>query len=274
MPTWAKFDSYSLSISGALPTGTTSAIFDVTAMSSTGAATILSIPVSSYPCEVKNCMTCQSANLCDTCSVYSTLSSNTCLCESENCDECTTAKCNTCKSSYAIHIEGHCIFNDALVSGTSITSTTAVGLTMGSSLASGLMTSGTSGNFWNVFNALQVIQMIALIELPYPEKLDQFFHGFEFSMLHTPDALNFVNLNLMEAGRDRPFSRRMESFGFTSSYFLILQVALYTILVFVLSLQTIVSICYRCTKNSEEELAGKVPRCLAKFTKLFPVIYF
>lgn len=83
------------------------------------------------------------------------------------------------------------------------------------------MTSATSGNFWNVFNVLQVIEMIALIELPYPEKLDQFFHGFEFSMLNTPNELNFVNRNFMEQGRDRPFSTRMESFGFTSSYFLV-----------------------------------------------------
>ena len=62
---------------------------------------------------------------------------------------------------------------------------------------------------------------MALIDLPYSEELDQFFHGFEFALLIMPPELNYVKLYLMEPDKDKPFSDRLESFGFESSYFLV-----------------------------------------------------
>ena len=75
---------------------------------------------------------------------------------------------------------------------------------------------------WRAFNAMQLIDMIALIDIRYPEKLDQFFHGYKFSLLLVPEKYNFVN-RIVTPKLDRPFNARIESFGFDSSHLLVLQ---------------------------------------------------
>ena len=76
---------------------------------------------------------------------------------------------------------------------------------------------------------MQIIEIIALIELNYPEELDQFFHGFEFTFLNAPSEVNFVEIYLLEPDEDIAFNERMESFGFSSSFFVVQEVAFYTV---------------------------------------------
>ena len=79
-----------------------------------------------------------------------------------------------------------------------------------------------------MFNTLQLMELMALIELEYPDKLEQFFHGFEFALMNTPPKLNFVKRHLIEEGKDSAFTERMESFGFESSFLLVQQIVPFT----------------------------------------------
>ena len=70
------------------------------------------------------------------------------------------------------------------------------------SLVSSVLSTTSSSNIFSLFNVLQIIQMVALIELDYPEKLNQFYHGFEFTMMNTPSELNIVRMVFIKPGKD------------------------------------------------------------------------
>ena len=59
-------------------------------------------------------------------------------------------------------------------------------------------------------------------------------------MLNVPTDFNYIEIYLMDDGQDKPFSDRMESFGFYSSYVLVQQVALFSIILALLCLLGIV----------------------------------
>ena len=79
----------------------------------------------------------------------------------------------------------------------------------------------TSGTAWNIFNMVQLIELIALIELDNPERLEQFFTGFDFTLLHTPKEINLLEKTLVDPNKDRAYSVRFDSFGFSSSYVIV-----------------------------------------------------
>ena len=104
---------------------------------------------------------------------------------------------------------------------------------------SGASSAVSSGSLWVLFNALQMIELIALYDLDYSPELEQFFHGFEFTMLMMPSSLVFLKYIVYYEVNDEPFSPRLKSFGFDSSYFLVLQFSLCCVLMLVLLLYTI-----------------------------------
>ena len=67
-----------------------------------------------------------------------------------------------------------------------------MGDTMASSIASGLVSSAGSSHLWNIVNVIQTIEVMALIELPYPEKLEQFFDGYKFALLLNSPSMHFM----------------------------------------------------------------------------------
>ena len=67
--------------------------------------------------------------------------------------------------------------------------------------------------------------LIALVPLNYPAKFNQFMHGFQFSMLPTPDAINFAKSADSSTSSERPFTERLDEFGFSSTVFLRQQLA-------------------------------------------------
>ena len=88
---------------------------------------------------------------------------------------------------------------------------------MASSMTSSVLTSASGGNLWNMFNSVQIIEMAALIELDFTDRLEQFFHGYEFTLLNTPEQVNVVQIGFVEPAReDVPYSDRMDSYGFSS----------------------------------------------------------
>lgn len=221
MPEWASLDYSTRTISGKLPTRSTSVTFLVTGTSPSGAKTTLSIPVPTFLCDIENCFTCPSTNRCSQCSDFATLYNNTCPCSIGNCAKCMISKCDECDSTYKLHRGDHCVYNGVAVFATTITAAVFLGLSLVFSVVAAVLSSTSSSNFWNFLNMIQIIEIIALTELKYPASLDQFFHGFEFLLLNVPSDMNFVSNNFVEPGRDSPFSNRFESFGFYSSYFLV-----------------------------------------------------
>ena len=90
-----------------------------------------------------------------------------------------------------------------------------------SGFSSSLITSASSSNVWNIINLIQLIEIIALVDINYPERLEQFFRGFEFALLNTPEQINYIQYYLVDDDRDKAFNDRLESFGFTSSFILV-----------------------------------------------------
>ena len=131
-----------------------------------------------YICTINSCAVCTSSHLCTSCSEYAVLEGNTCHCSASHCTICKTSRCNECETSYTLTGNGYCILEDKSVQGTTIAVTASVGIAVASSMASSaLATAAGGGTVWSLFNTLQLIEFIALVELDYPEKLDQFFHG-------------------------------------------------------------------------------------------------
>ena len=61
-------------------------------------------------------------------------------------------------------------------------------------LASSIVTQAQGGSIWSLFNTIQLMEIIFLIELEYPEKVDQYLHGFEFTLLNLPEVINPISL--------------------------------------------------------------------------------
>ena len=49
---------------------------------------------------------------------------------------------------------------------------------------------------------LQMLEIIALVELNYPDRLEQFFQGFSFALLIAPPELDYTSSQLVNADRD------------------------------------------------------------------------
>ena len=119
-----------------------------------------------------------------------------------------------------------CLLNDAAISSVTTAGTVASGAAIGASLLSGALTSAANSNMWSMFNVLQIIELMALIDLRYPSKLNQFLHGFKFSMLNPPEKFNYASQATGE-GKTRktknesPALARLREFGFKSLKFLV-----------------------------------------------------
>ena len=257
-----------------MPEGTSSANFEVTAIATTGSTKTISIPISSYPCNVANCLICSSADQCTTCSDFSSLDGNECKCQVTNCAKCRSSPCSDCASDYSLLRDKFCIAEDKFAAGTSIASTAAVGVAMASSMASSVLTSASGGNLWNMFNSVQIIEMVALIELNFPDRLEQFFHGYEFALLNTPEQVNAVQIALDEPKRDKPYSDRMDSYGFSSSYFLVQQAALCMLCGGALCLKVVLMILHRCFTRIGCSDNGRMGKCFQFLESQFPGYFF
>ena len=64
MPSWASFDSSTRTLSGLIPSTLSTAEFQFTAAAATGSLSSVSITVESYSCDVNNCLTCSSTDIC------------------------------------------------------------------------------------------------------------------------------------------------------------------------------------------------------------------
>ena len=92
--------------------------------------------------------------------------------------------------------------DDQTVAAISLSVQVAVGVSVLSSLVSSVLSTTSSSNVFSLFNVLQIIEMVALIELNYPEKLNQFYHGFEFTLMNTPSELNLVSRMFIKPEKD------------------------------------------------------------------------
>ena len=101
------------------------------------------------------------------------------------------------------------------------------------SLSSKLFASAKNGSFWAVFNTLQIIQLISLIDLSYSERLEQFYHGFEFALIRMELSFDLLQDLTDYSSRDEPFSSRIWIFGFESAFFLVLQLLFFVTLILV-----------------------------------------
>ena len=217
-----------MTITGQFPKGMTSSSFLITGTSSTGSIKTISVPM--LKCEISNCESCSSSSVCDACSAFARIDGYKCTCLSKHCKVCVNSECDECEENYSLHIDKYCISDDPFIATYSLLIQIAVGVSMATSFAANMLASSASiSKIFSLFNTLQIIQIAALIDLEYPPKLDQFYHGFKFTLLNTPPELNFVNILFITPGSDEPFSERMESFGFTSSYILVQQVAVFTL---------------------------------------------
>ena len=98
--------------------------------------------------------------------------------------------------------------------------------------------------------------MIALIDLGYPANLEQYFHGFEFLLFKAPSEVNYVQANLPHSDRDKPFSERYDSFGYSSSFFLVQEVAFYTLFLGILTINTLVVACIWMMGKKQNGIEG------------------
>ena len=80
--------------------------------------------------------------------------------------------------SYDLRSREFCILEDDEIAAASVAAYTAVGAGMACALLSSLFSQSSTGNLWSLFNVLQIVEIVALLELDYPQKLEQFFHGF------------------------------------------------------------------------------------------------
>ena len=134
-----------------------------------------------------NCVTCSSSNVCSECSQYSQLINNGCDCKTDNCELCLLDNCTACHPSFSIYRNKSCLLKegevDALVVTTLILGAVASAFSLVTSILRHTITSIRNGRFWFVFNTLQMIELFALLDLNYPPRLEQFFHGFSFTLL-------------------------------------------------------------------------------------------
>ena len=98
-----------------------------------------------------------------------------------------------------------------------------------------------------MFNVLQIIELMALVDLRYPAKLNQFLHGFKFSMLNPPEKFNFASKTTGEGDTQTTKDEdsglmRLREFGFKSRMFLVMQYGFLTLASLVLIVKILISL--------------------------------